>query len=229
MEDAIRFLILSDARSGTMLLTDAIDEHQCVKFYNLYASNPDNPKGHYDNWRAFQRQEEEGITHRGTTMHRVGDGWITTLGHTEPRHFWNDIAQQNRKCISLRRENLLRRLLSIKVGVLLKSYKVDRPRTEDPRPVLIPVQELMKFIGDTELLHERIDGHFPYRLEITYEQLAWDWPSTFWRIQEYLGLPQTGIEPVTFLQEKRPLAEAIQNYEEIEFYLTNQNLKEWLL
>ncbi|KKK69549.1 hypothetical protein LCGC14_2932930, partial [marine sediment metagenome] len=72
MAKAITFLLLSDTRSGTMMLTDALDERPCIKFYNLYASNPDNPKKYYDNWELFQDTEEKGITHRGTTMHRVG-------------------------------------------------------------------------------------------------------------------------------------------------------------
>jgi len=222
------FMILSDARSGTMLLTDSLDTREDTTFFNLYASNPDNKSGHYDNWLRFLHTSENGITHRGTTMHRVGDGWIDTLSPIPPGRFWSVVAANVDKCICLRRDNLLRRFLSIKVGVLLKSYKVDKPRDVDPGPVMVPMQELMEFIGSTRLLHEKIDGEFSGRIEIHYEDLAARWDETLLRIQTYLGMDVSEIQPVTFRQETRPLVESIQNYAEVKTYLSNQGLSHWL-
>jgi len=225
---AINFLLLSDPRSGTMMLTDAIDELPCVKFYNIYASNPDNPRGHHLNWRSFQNSEEMGITHYGTTMHRVGDGWFKQLSHLSPEKFWEEMNERNEFQICLHRENLLRCFLSHKVGVLLRSYQVQQERKVDPGPARLPIQELMEFVGNTQLLQEKIDSFFPGRMNVSYEELDTAWDVTIKKIQNYLRLPFTNIQPVTIKQEKRPLKEAIENYDEIHSYLTNRGLDSWL-
>lgn len=225
----IRFLQLSDTRSGTMMLTDALDHHySCLQFYNLYASNPDDSEGHQKLWEQFQQAKEEGITHKGTTMHRVGDGWIKTLSPTQPQQFWSMVRDHHDRWICLHRENLLRRFLSHKVGVVLKSYRVSKPRKKDPGSVVLPIQELLEFIGNTQILREKIDVYFPERLVLTYEQLVTDWNATILQVQEYLNLPLISVKPITYLQEKRPLREAIQNYDEVASYLSNRGCNEWL-
>ena len=224
----LRFLILSDPRSGTMMLADAIDEHPCVRLYNLYASNPDNPKIHHKNWEKFQQEIAPGVTHRGTTMHRVGDGWIKSLSPISSKDFWAMVADHHDKYVCLHRENILRRFLSKKVGVILRGYGVHSPREKDPGPIRISIQELMEFIEDTKMLWEKINHNFPDRLVVTYEKLSTDWNNKLRQIQAYLGLPQTEIQPVTYRQENRPLVNAIENYQEIYSYLSNRDLGSWL-
>jgi len=224
----IRFLLLSDARSGTMMLADAIDELSCVALHNLYAANPQNPKGSHRNWIEFQRKREEGITHKGTTMHRVGDGWVRTMSPIPVEVFWETVNRQHEKVICLHRENLLRRFLSQKVGVVLKSYGVHQPRTKDPGSIKLPLLELVEFIGATEILHEKIDVFFPDALIVTYEELDLLWESTIEKIAGYLQLPEVPRKQVTIKQETRPLIDAIENYREIAAYLTEQGLSHWL-
>ncbi len=224
----LKFLLISDPRSGTMMLTDALNELPCVSFYNLYASNPNDPQAHHKNWEKFQRETSPGVTHKGTTMHRVGDGWINKLSPRSPETFWRVVAGNHDKYLCLHRDNLLRRFLSKKVGVILRSYGVHTPRTKDPGPVNISVQELMEFIGNTKILRDKIDQQFSGKLVVVYENLAANWKNEFSRVLEYLELPDTQVAPVTFCQETRPLAESIQNYEEISSYLSYQDLGDWL-
>lgn len=224
----VKFLILSDPRSGTMMLTDSLDEDRRVKMFNLYASNPDNPAGYHRNWLRFQDKVEPRVTHRGTTMHRVGDGWIRNLSPLPPDQFWQTVRDRHDLHVCLHRENLLRRFLSRKVGVILRGYGVHAPRDKDPGPVRLPIQELMEFVGNTHLLQEQINQYFPDRLIVRYEDLATKWDLTFLAVQNYLGLPATGIEPVTIRQERRLLKVAIENYEEVKSYLTNKGWGHWL-
>ncbi len=210
-----------------MMLTDALDELSYIKFYNLYASNPDNPQLHYNNWKSFQNATEKGISHRGTTMHRVGEGWFDQLSPMPFDAFWKKVSKRTDFQICLHRENLLRKFLSQKVGVVLRSYHVHKARTKDPGPIRIPVQELLEFIGTTKRLQEQINLYFPNRLTVTYEELDTKWNETITRIQEYIKLPPTNIQPVTVKQENRPLQEAIENYDELYSYLTNKGFGDW--
>jgi hypothetical protein len=211
-----------------MMLTDTLSQYEQVRWFNLYASNPDAPSRYHRNWENYLREEPVGITHSGTTMHRVGDGWINTLSPIAPGDFWQVLSNRHDKWILLRRENLLRQYLSKLVGVVLRSYHVSEPRTVDPGPVRIPVQELLEFVGSVKSLHERIDCHFPEALCITYEELSGRWGDTFCRVQDYLGLPRMTTLPVTYRQETRPLRRAIENYDELALYLEHRGYEDWL-
>lgn len=223
-----RFLILSNARSGTMMLTDSLDESSAVTMFNLYAANVDKPHQYWINWELFQQKCLPKVTHVGTTMHRVGNGWIKRFKHIQVEKFWGEMQDHHEKVICLHRENVLRQFLSRKVGIVLKSYKVDKPRKEQPGPVQIDVEELERFAQDLEQLQDSIDYQFPGRLTVTYEQLADQWQETFRRVQVYLGLPVSAIGPVTVRQETRPLQEAIQNYSEVSTHLIANGSGQWL-
>lgn len=225
---AMTFLLLTTPRSGTMMLADALDELSCITLYNLYASNPDNPGQHHRNWEEWQGEKDSAITHRGTTMHRVGDGWIKSLSPVSPDRFWRMLNSKHDCCICLRRENILRQYLSQKVGVILRGYGVYAPRTRDPGPVRVPIAEFIEHARSLQYLQERIDAEFPESLRVTYEQLCNNWDGEMLRIQRYLGLPSGRLKLVTIKQETRLLREAIQNYDEIAHYLKGQGWEEWL-
>lgn len=221
----IRFLLLTDPRSGTMMLTDTLSKHSQIKWFNLYASNPDNPRGHYK--KLIDLQEDKSHKWTGTTMHRVGDGWINSFSHIPPNKFWKEIYHRHDRWILLHRENILRQWISRQVGVILRSYKVSKPRSVDPGPIRIVIQEFMSYVAEMEGLRQKIDVNFLGALVLTYEELCDDWKENFLLIQKYLGLNPIITEPVTFKQESRPLHEVIENYEEIKSYLSNRGYGRW--
>lgn len=225
---ATTFLLLTTPRSGTMMLADALDELDCVALRNLYASNPDNPGQHHRNWGRWQKEKDSAITHRGTTMHRVGEGWISSLSPIPPNQFWGMLNTRHDYCICLRRKNILRQYLSQKVGVILRGYGVHTPRSKDPGPILIPITEFIEHARSLQHLEERVDAEFPDRLKINYEQLCSDWDGEILRIQGYIGLPPKQLSLVTIQQENRRLRDALLNYDEIAHYLERQGWEEWL-
>lgn len=226
----VKFLLLTDPRSGTMMLTDSLSAAypSRLKWFNYYAVNPNNTVGHFTNWQAhLYTPPNNDTTYTGTTMHRVGDAWISALSPLRLDGFWLVMRGCHERWILLRRDNELRRYLSKLVGIVLRSYRVDSPRALDPGPVRIVVQELLEFIEASRQLQERIDSQFPGALKLTYRQLADDWSRTFAAVQEYLELPPVSIAPVTHRQEARPLSEAIENYDEVRSYLCNRGYERW--
>lgn len=222
-----RFLLLTTPRSGTMMLTDTLSTYDQVRWHNLYAANPDNPAGSYRAWESFQEVQEIGVTHRGTTMHKVGNGWIKNLSPIPLEEFWQVVHDRHDRWILLRRENLLRQYLSHQVGIVLRSYHVSKPRAKDPGPVRIQMQPFFDHVGSIELLQERIDPYFPGALRLSYEELSDNWAGSFRKVQDYLGIPRKDIPPVTFKQETRPLSEAIENYEDVKQYLIHRGYEHW--
>lgn len=218
-----RFLILSDGRSGTMMLTDTLDESPKVKFFNLYGLNIERPERYWLNWELFQQQHADTVTHVGTTMHRVGDSWFARIQGMTFDLFWKMVRDRHDKAILLHRNNKLRQFLSRKVGQVLGSYHVSSPREKQPEPIPVDTVELADFVELVESLRERIDQYFPYRINVVYEDLADNWDATFPMIEDYLGMPRSGLQPVTFRQETRPLSEVIANYDDVAAWCRDNN------
>ncbi len=236
MNEPVRFLSLSDSRSGTMMLNNMLEQHPAVRLHNLYSRDTEiqeNRSANYHySWKTFQWQElPQGVTHLGTTMHRVDHDWIRQWTAFSPSRYWAMLADSHSRTICLRRENLLRRFLSIKVGAKLYTLDVLTPRESkgDPGPIVLPLVGFSEFVVETYRLHDEIDSQLPGRLDVTYEALARDPQGIITEVQEYLRLPVLNLPVVTFRQETRPLSMAVSNYySEIMDWCRTNGHSDWL-
>lgn len=233
--EPVRFLSLSNPRSGTMMLNDMLMLHPALRMHNLYARDQAPgapiPASYHCSWLAFMWNDPQpGITHLGTAMHRVGPAWIKQYTIFSPDRYWQMLADRHDRYLLLHRLNLLRQYLSHKVGQQL-GYDVHQPRSSKPvpKPVRIPIEDLIHFVRTTEILTAAVNGCFPGALVLTYERLCSDWKGVLEQVCAYLGLPWfEGFQLVTLKQESRPLAEAIENYSEVADWCNSNGHGAWL-
>lgn len=223
-----RFMILSDGRSGTMMLTDTLDTLPFIHFFNLFAVNIERSEQYWNNWEKFQQKNVNGITHLGTTMHRVGDQWLSRFKGIDTKEFWGIVANKHEKVICLHRKNKLKQLLSRKVGYLIKSYKVSSPRKTNPEPVYINPNELDVYARELDQLREYIDAIYNDKIEIEFETMVNDWDTTISKVCSYLRIAQVDLKPVTHKQETRNLKESITNYDEVKNHLVETGRTDWI-
>ena len=226
-QPGIKFLLITLARSGTMMVANVLEKRTEVALNNLYASNPDQPHVAHALWCASQYGK---TSHKGTTMHFIDNLWIKQHSPIPVDQFWNMVAQQHDRYICLHRENLLFQYLSHQVGHKIGTYDVLQPRDTKPIPptLNLNVKAFQEFIEGTTHLWNTITPNFPGRLCLTYEQLCQNWGRCWTTIQDYLELPVQKNELITYKQENRSLRESIENYDEMFEFCTSIDHQEWM-
>ena len=225
---SVRFLLLSDARTGTMMLTDALDRHPDVSFFNFYAAPPGQATVHYNNWQRFQ--DNASTTHRGTTMHRIPWTWIERFTNLAPDTFWDVMRQKHDRWLLLHRRNVLKQYLSYRLAAETGRRKVDKPRAteHEPKPITMDLDKLGLFISSIMMQRQHVDKHFPSSLVLAYENMVGDWDGAINRVQEYLDLPLRALPQVTHKQETRLLRDAIANYHEVARWADFNGYANWI-
>lgn len=138
------------------------------------------------------------------------------------------------RIIHLRRENLLRRHLSHvmarqtgtwhdwvadradSITHLHAPAAINGTTSDRPRVILDP-QRLQIDFEEVERLHAAVAQRFAGTryLALTYEQLCHDRDNQSARLLEFLELPRTPLQAGVSRLESRPLAESIQNFDEL--------------
>lgn len=225
----VRFMLLTVPRSGTMMLANALEADPAVRLHNFYAANPERSHQSLALWDCFQWGEyPPEVTHLGTTMHFVGQGWQQHCPIPLSR-LWPMLEARHDKVVILYRLNLLRQYLSHIVGVYLKSYDVLRPRDEKGTvpPLEIDLESMGIWIADIRRLLD-LRPLFPDALQIPYELLSSRWSRYHRMVRDYLELPAIADQPpITHKQETRPLRDAIANYDDVAAWCRNDGHPEW--
>lgn len=126
------------------------------------------------------------------------------------------------RIIHVSRDNLLRRFLSHKIARktgVWRDAKGDNSTTLKvhitPWELLSDIRRVMK---RCKIVRMRL-GHLPF-LNISYEAMCNDFPGTFSRVCDFLGVPYEDLKPETFKQESRSLQESITNYRPLKLVFT---------
>ncbi|MBI1248157.1 hypothetical protein GC197_10000 [bacterium] len=130
------------------------------------------------------------------------------------RGLWMTIPP-NTPVITLRRENLLERYVSLLVAEQRQNWLVCRGQSM-PSPVTVRI-DCGKMFADFTQIETLIDiarQRFPDAIHASYEQLVDDAEATFLRIQEHLGVEARCLTPHT-LKVGRSLQETIFNLNEV--------------
>lgn len=140
------------------------------------------------------------------------------------------LNDQSLRVIHLRRDNLLRVLVSDtigrKTGVMLqtgpKAATNARPQIELSRA------ECEQFFTDLDakaerysdlLEHKRALGH--HVLELRYELLVSDYHAQMEQVQKFLGLPVRELRSPLIKQNPRPLSQIITNFDQLQAHFAN--------
>lgn len=223
-----KFILFAQGRTGSTLLGDLLRSHPDVYFGDEILSNKvGSPRWTAERmrWRharhavgfhvkIYQLTDDQGIADPGAWLRRMhAGGW---------------------RVITLRRENLLRHVLSNMTAQAANRYEeragsTDRVRI---RPHVDP-SDLMHWMGVRADVGARevaaLDGI--ERLELTYESDLAEpesWRATMQRVFAYLDLPAAEVATNLLRQNPGQLDELIANYDEVAAAITGTDYAQYL-
>ena len=213
----IRFVVLCQPRTGSSLLNASLRQHPEIEMH-----------GEILNHRYPHRLPQDGYqrllsalsnsTHPavGCNLHafqpdRVWDGWRRW------ESAWNALADDSSiKVIHLQRIDTLAQMASWKIDQLLSRWGrqddiIDRPT------IAISPDEYRWFRDWNRSVMEWRLSHLQGRsiLPVTYESLCDEWELALARIQDFIGVRCLPLRQVTTRNERRPLSEVIENYDDL--------------
>ena len=215
MKEYRKFLLLTCPRSGTHMLKSSLEANaHIVCLTEMF--NPDYIQGKYDyddkfpakkvlnNYIYCDRSSE--IKAVGFCHHRIGakfGNWPKLLNILRDME---DIY-----IISLSRQNLLRRYLSVQLQQIKDLDNVElQPITFDYDRLLQDFERQRKVIAQ---FNHRFRNH-PI-LQVTYENLCTDYEQVTTKIQEFLGVPIAPVQPGTGRRNTPSLANFVTNYDQL--------------
>lgn len=226
-----RFIILTDQRSGSNHLEELLNSHPAVKVAGELF-NPDHDHNIRNNplpeeHRALRRRDpiayleaffeqpfEDSITHVGFRLFHDH-----ARSRTE-RPIWANLRRtKDLQVIHLKRRNILRNLLSLKLALMSSQWqRVEGTPPLRYEPVRIEYKEAIAHIRTRERSFARGRRFFRRhrRTEIIYEDLARDQERELATALRFLGLPPQPLTSGTRKQNLQPTRELIENYAELE-------------
>lgn len=215
MAETKRYFVLSSPRSGTHMLRTSLDNHpQVVCMTEMF--NPDYTESKYDFTPDTPAAEilanyiftPENMTHPcvGFLLHRCG----ARFGNWPD--LWSLLEQDKHlAAISLRRQNLLRRYLSVQ---LMKNQDLEG---NPPAPLYFDKDLLIGDFQKQEAKIAEFDARFSDHplITVTYEDLCDRYTETMGSIQSFLNLTPVNLEPGTKRRATPALAEIVANYTEL--------------
>ena len=226
-----RFIILTDQRSGSNHLEDLLDSHPAVKV----AGELFNPSHDHKSRNNPLPEEIRGLRRRDPIAYLEAffeqpfDDSITHVGfrlfhdhaRSRPeRAIWTSLRRtKDLRVIHLKRRNLLRNLLSLKLAE--RSNDWERLEGTPPvryEPLRIEYKEVVAHIRARERGFARGSRIFRshQRAEIFYEDLERNKEPQLDAILDLLGLPPQPLTSSTRKQNQQPTRELIENHAELE-------------
>lgn len=126
--------------------------------------------------------------------------------------------QKDLKIIHLKRENLLRRFLSLKKAYLTNEWRRTTPNREMKKmAITLSYEECLQDFVKTRENQDKYDACFKEhsKIDLIYENLLQDRKSEMKRVQEFLNIGVESLQPSTYKQSHQPLSEEISNYFEL--------------
>lgn len=216
-----KFVLLTCPRSGTHMLKSSLEANpHIVCLTEMF--NPDYIEGKYDyddNMPAQQVLDQfiycdykPKIKAVGFCHHRIGakfGNWPRLL----------DILKEDKDIaiISLSRENLLRRYLSVQLQQIKDLDKANlKPMQFDPDKLLKDFERQQKVINQ---FNHRFREH-PI-IQVTYEQMCNDYETTTTQLQEFLDVPLIPVKPGTGKRNNPPISDFVTNYKQLKNKFNN--------
>ena len=226
-----RFIVLSEARSGTTLLVSEL-QRRWPEIRAGWEEFSAPQRARFDSFEdvvryTFCEAQEETIVGCKIFSDQISDEELSAL-----------LQLDGMRVIILRRRNQLRRFVSLRIATKTGQWLENRLGigvTEFPlegRKIQIDPAHFIGEITSSNLAFdrfERLTEGLP-RLEVTYEQLSDDLDGELRRVATFLGAgePVHEAPPVLTRQNPEPLRSLIENFEEFSEFLHDVELSEFL-
>ena len=222
----IPFVIVADLRTGSTLLSSSLHQHpqvRCLGELFHTSTFPDNDLPGHDRLALSGRQ----VVRQAFAGDVQAAGFRAMIFLPLPdRPQWADSWDALRDTPDLRVISLLRgdKLAQYASVLIADRLRVWHPSPGDPvldaenRPtVRIDPADFHRWRDEREdLLQRRLEQLAASRLlEIEYETLVEDWPGTIHDVQTFLGVDPFPLAPSRQKQERRPIHEIVENYDEL--------------
>ena len=220
--DYTRFIILCRPRTGSTLLEQMLGRHPQIRSRGEFFSRL---KGRDPSvvWDRMFAKAPRRIRASGFKIHY---NHPIDADHTGT---WDFLASKpDLHVIHVRRENILRMLVSGRISRKLKTYNIRFPWQRPPlrkRRVIIEHEELTRVIQATEGSYRHFSGLFAGQanVEVTYEQLLGRPREEYRRILDFLGLEYQDPVLRLAIMNPEPLPELITNFDELRSHFTGTN------
>lgn len=216
-----KFVLLTCPRSGTHMLKSSLEANpHIVCLTEMF--NPDYVVGKYDyddNMPAKRVLDQfiycdykPSIKAVGFCHHRIGakfGNWPKLL----------DILKEDQEIaiLSLSRENLLRRYLSVQLQQIKDLDKANlKPMTFDPDKLQQDFERQRRVINQ---FNNRFKDH-PI-MQVTYEEMCNDYENKTTKMQEFLGVPLVAVKPGTGKRNNPPISDFVTNYKQLKNKFAN--------
>jgi LPS sulfotransferase NodH len=217
-----KFIVLTKPRTGSNLLVNSLQTHPEMKvFGELFRGGADEATKKailasvdgYFSERVFRRYDKSikavgfKIFYHHPVYDHSGKVWDYLLNCKDLR------------VIHLRRENLLRALVSMKIAEKTDVWKVSQEQSESvDKRIQLSVQECLDVFCKTRQWENEANEKFANNpvMELTYEQLTSDYQRKMRDVQKFLGVKPADLHPLSSKQNPEALADLIVNYSDLE-------------
>ena len=246
-EDLVKFLVLTQARTGSNMLVSMLDSHPNIKCYGE-VFNPSSSFG-YVNWQRnsyLRRIANKYIRDYNVEKYIYSLLSVGPKDNTQavgfkviyPGQFdrWPNLRyycrENNFKIISLIRQNLIRKYVSSRIANYEGAWSAREHRNKRVS-IKVDLSDLSRFIDRMETIYHLIDTlSVEFRgIKISYEELSSNRDSVMTEVFQYLGIKEFEIEALkakTAKQNPERLDQIIENYDEVCSFLRNTRY-EWCL
>lgn len=222
-----RFIVLTKQRTGSNLLINSLQSHPQMKVYGeLFRGGVDESvkaavrksAADYLDTKIFNQRPAE-IRAVGFKIFYHHPAW------DQSGSVWRYLqGLENLHVIHLKRENLLRSLVSKKIAQKTDVWKLSGEPGEEPdKRVSISPEECLEFFEKTSQYERDADEKFSGKplLQMTYELLTSQFDEQMNRIQEFLHVDPMQLPIKTAKQNPESLTELIVNYDEVRHALSS--------
>lgn len=237
-----RFLIVASARTGSTMLTRALDDHSQIETYGEIVRRADRFPGHFVEFgRSNELYASDPVAFLETRVFHKYPPAIRAVGfkvlyaHAPVDTAWGQAVwtylegQPALKIIHLQRRNLLKVEVSRQKAARTKewiSYSAERQN----QAVVLDYDQMVERFQQMEAWHaqtvERFAGH--EMLDVFYEDLSGQYEDEIATVQRFLGVDYEPVRPPTTKRPRQPLAEQIANYAEIRALLKDTRWANYL-
>jgi LPS sulfotransferase NodH len=226
------FLILTRSRSGSTLLTRALQSHPHViargEVLRTHNPSPEHVRnGPVESVRRVYIPYPRRVQAVGFKLFY----WHNDDGHEAWK--WLRTQYPALKIIHLSRENRLRVYVSLMISLQNQKWVRAAHSTtgsQQSKPVYIDVQKWHDQMHSVNAARDTAVSFFEGHdmLNVTYADLTKNWSETTKRIQTFLGVSPQTLKQRTIKQNPYRLSELIKNYDEVDAALTGSDY-EWML
>ena len=227
------YVVFAMPRTGSHFLQTGIDQHPDVEGrlellnpvhdYKVdgqnirEAENPESHVRHLAQYAGSTDKEFGFITHIQASMYRP--------------MIMRALNQSLDVVIRLTRDNILRRIVSLRKAQATQQWRVWEDRDESQESATFEIRE-RDFAAALNIqdYHSRIhDGiSDPVYVEVVYEELTTDYQGTLNRVWEALGLEPVPVEEKLVKQTPEPIEDLVENYDEFVEFAKQYDLDEYL-